>query len=157
LSGQEISKKFYAALTIVAIVGLPYLRHFNQLVFLNLTASMPTGFYIKSPHNKFNIGDIIVFYFVDKKINLIKYIAAHNGDHVCSDFDNTLWINGFSIAQKNTEKYPEESCEQSFCQQLKKDELFVIGEHPYSYDSRYFGPIKTHDVIATVKLIWPLK
>jgi signal peptidase I len=137
------------AITIIAVSGLPYLGHLNQLIFLNRTNSMPLGFYVRYSSNKLKIGDIIVF-----NLNDIKYIAAHEGDDICVDSASTLWVNSLSVAQINIEKYPEKIPEQSSCQRLKKDEFLVLGDHQDSYDSRYFGPIKTHDVISPVKPLW---
>ena len=139
-------------MTIIALTCLPGLKYFGQLIFLNRTASMPMGIYIKSSKNKLTTGGIIVFYLRDKNYNLLKYIAAHEGDEYCFDFESTLWVKGFPIAQKSIAKYHGELPTQSLCQTLKKDELLVLGEHPNSYDSRYFGPIKRDQVIAQVKL-----
>lgn len=113
---------------------------------------MPIGIYVKSSSNKLELGDIIVFYSIYKKSNLLKYIAGHEGHEYCLDFEGTLWVNGFPLAPKNIAKYPEKLLTQSLCQILKKDEFLVLGEHPDSYDSRYFGPIKRQQVIAQVEL-----
>lgn len=113
---------------------------------------MPIGIYIKNSTNKLKIGDIIVFYSKETKSNLLKYIAGYEGDEYCLDFENTLWVNGLPLAQKNVEKYPDKLPTQSLCQILKKEELLVLGEHPDSYDSRYFGTIKKQQVIAQVEL-----
>lgn len=140
-------------MTIIALVCLPSLKYFGQVIFLNRTASMPMGIYIKNSKNKLTTGDIIVFYSIDKNSNLLKYIAAREGDEYCLDFENTLWVNGFTVAQKSIAKYHGELSTQSLCQTLKQDELLVLGEHPNSYDSRYFGPIKREQVIAQVELV----
>jgi signal peptidase I len=152
LSKEKESRSVYAAITIIAIGCLPCLTFFNQVVFLNRTASMPTGIYLKNNRSELDVGSIIVFKSVNKKGNLIKYIAGREGDEVCLDFENTLWVNGLPLTQKNIEKYPEETPSQSVCQSLKRDELLALGEHPDSYDSRYFGPIHRQQVIARVEL-----
>jgi signal peptidase I len=149
---QKNFKKSWAILTIIALIFLPSLEFFGQVIFLNQTASMPTGVYIKNSKIKLTIGDIIVFYLRDKNSNLLKYVAAHEGDEYCLDFENTLWVNAFPVAQKSIVKYHGELPTESLCQTLKKDELLVLGEHPNSYDSRYFGPIKRDQVIAQVEL-----
>jgi signal peptidase I len=149
---QKNFKKGWALLTIIALIILPSLEFLGQIIFLNQTASMPTGIYVKNSSMKLKIGDIIIFYAKDKNYNLLKYIAAHEGDEYCLDFESTLWVNGFPVAQKSIVKYYGDLPAQSLCQTLKKDELLVLGEHPNSYDSRYFGPIKRDQVIAQVKL-----
>lgn len=153
MSKQKNFKSGWALLTIIALISLPSLEFFGQIIFLNQTASMPTGIYVKILSDKFKIGDIIVLYSKDKNCNLLKYIAAHEGDEYCLDFESTLWVNGFPVAQKSIVKYHSDLPAQSLCQTLKKDELLVLGEHPNSYDSRYFGPIKREQIIAQVKLV----
>ncbi len=113
---------------------------------------MPTGIYVKISSDKFKIGDIIVFSYKERNYNLLKYIAGYEGHEYCLDFENTLWVNGFPVAQKSIAKYQGNLPTESLCQTLKKDELLVLGEHPNSYDSRYFGPIKREQVIAQVEL-----
>ena len=152
MNKQKTFRKGWAALTVMMLIGLPGLQFFGEIIFLNQTASMPIGIYIKSSSDKFEIGDVIVFYSEAKNSNLLKYIAGYEGHKYCFDFENTLWVNGFPIAQKNVAKYPEKLPAQTLCQTLKKDELLVLGEHPDSYDSRYFGPIKRQQVIARVEL-----
>lgn len=116
---------------------------------------MPRGLYLVDRKKYHQIGDIIVFKSNEFKANLIKYIAARYGDQYCFDETNSLWVDEIPIAQKNIQKYPQPINEQSICHPLSPDELLVIGDHEKSYDSRYFGPIKKHDVIASVKLMWP--
>lgn len=115
---------------------------------------MPIGIYKKVYLSNSNIGDIIVFKSDSYKSNLIKYVAGLSGNEFCSDENGDLWINGIPSAKNNIKKYPQGLLDQSSCQTLKPDELLILGEHPDSYDSRYFGPIKTNQVIAKVKLLW---
>jgi len=115
---------------------------------------MPKGVYIKKSSNKLEIGDIIIFKINAKKGNLLKYVAGREGDEYCFDFRGTLWINGSFAASKNIRKYNEEVSNQSKCEILKKGIWLVLGEHPDSYDSRYFGPISSAQIIAQVELAW---
>lgn len=39
-------------------------------------------------------------------------------------------------------------------QVIRKGELWGGSEHPESFDSRYFGPLREIDVIGNVKLVW---
>lgn len=114
---------------------------------------MPTGIYMSSGKLSLKIGDIIVFKNNKKTVNLVKYLAGQEGDEYCLDFEGSLWLNGFYVASKNTSKYPEKIFTESVCHIVKKGELLVLGDHPNSYDSRYFGPIKTKQVLAQVELV----
>jgi len=114
---------------------------------------MPKGFYLKESVLGLDIGEIIVFKLKSNKGNFIKYIGGAEGDEFCVDGKGAIWVNGLPLAQKNIDKYPERTVNESECQTLKKGMLLVIGEHPDSYDSRYFGPIDSSQVIARVRLI----
>lgn len=141
-------------ISLVALIFFPSLSDFGRVAFLNRTASMPIGLYAKIVTDRLILGDIVVFNLGTIDNNLLKYIAGLEGDEYCSDIDHILWINGLPVAKKNILKYDSELISQSVCQKLKQDEFLVLGEHPDSYDSRYFGPIKKQDVIAQVKLIF---
>jgi type IV secretory pathway protease TraF len=115
---------------------------------------MPRGIYIKIPSNELEIGDIIIFNTVNFKGKLLKYVLAIDKGEFCLDREGTLWVDRISQVQRNIEKYPESIPLESICQQLKKHEVLVVGEHPDSYDSRYFGPIDKNDIVAKVKLLF---
>lgn len=134
------------------LMGLPLLSTFGPLVFLNRTPSIAKGFYIKKISKNISIGDVLVFYEDDKNNKLIKYVAGQAGDEFCIDYRGTIWINGLFAAQINIQKYGDFSLSQSRCETLKKGNWFVLGEHPDSYDSRYFGPIEASQIVARVEL-----
>jgi conjugative transfer signal peptidase TraF len=41
------------------------------------------------------------------------------------------------------------------CRRLRSGELFLLGIHPASFDSRYFGPVGTSAVIGVAHPLWP--
>lgn len=114
---------------------------------------MPKGIYITIKLKNIENGDIIVFNNKIYNGNLIKYAIVLEQIEYCEDQEGTLWVNSIPQAQKNIVKYPESIPFQSSCRRLKNGELLVFGEHPDSYDSRYFGPIHKNEVIAQVKLL----
>ena len=140
-------------MTVFTVCSLPSLSYLDTRIFLNLTASMPKAFYLKKSKTKLTIGEIIVFKLNSKNGNFIKYVGGIEGDEFCIDASGALWVNGFPAAQKNIDKYPDQTFNVSECQILKKGTLIVIGEHPDSYDSRYFGPIESSQVIAQVRIL----
>ena len=154
---QKKTKVVYMMVTIIAICIFSCLGNFEKQIFFNRTASMPIGLYVKISKIRPELNDIIIFKLSGKKGYFIKRIVGTEGDDVCIDFENTLWVNGLAVAQKNTEKYPEEIPYQSICRQLKEDEFLTLGEHQDSYDSRYFGPITSANLIAVTKPLWVTK
>lgn len=125
----------------------------GKTIFLNRTSSMPRGLYVKIDKIRYDVGDVIIFKHKENNNILIKYVAAIYPNEFCIDADAGWWIAGRPAAKINIEKYPQGIPIQSKCQRLNPDELLVLGEHPDSFDSRYFGPIKIDQVIAEV---WPL-
>ena len=154
---KKRSGRRWLLLVFALLIGLPLLSTFGPLVFLNRTPSIAKGFYIRKISENISIGDIIVFYVDDKNNKLIKYVAGQAGDEFCIDYRGAIWINGLFAAQINVQKYSDFSLNQSRCETLKKGRWFVLGDHPDSYDSRYFGPIKTSQVIAQVELAFEIK
>ncbi len=110
--------------------------------------------YVKITKWKYDVGDIIIFNNPEFKNTLIKYVAATHPSEFCVDENASLWIDGLFAAKINIEKYPKAIPYQSTCQTLEADELLVLGEHPDSFDSRYFGPIKIDQVVAEVWPVW---
>jgi signal peptidase I len=138
----------------IAAIMILMIHRTGRVFFVNHTESMPRGIYVKNVQNNIELRDIIVFYNNDFKGNLIKYVAAISPSEVCFGEEGSLSVDGFAVAQINIEKYQKKAPTESKCQRLKSDEIFVLGDHPDSYDSRYFGSIKKSDVIASVKLLW---
>lgn len=112
---------------------------------------MPIGIYKKIDSNKIGKNSIIVFKYFGKNTKLIKKIAGQPGDEFCHDGIDTIWSGQIKIAQQNIQKYPSYNYESSHCFVLDQDELYVLGEHEDSFDSRYFGPIKRSQIISSVE------
>lgn len=140
------------------VVGFAVLIASTQMVgrvfFFNRTESMPRGLYLNIGYKTFDIGDDIVFYSYHLKRNLLKHVAAKSPSEFCVVDGDALFVDGKVVAEQNIQKYRFDDRSVCVCQRLHDNELLVLGEHPNSYDSRYFGPIKLDDVIARVEFLW---
>lgn len=148
------SKVRWVAFVLAAAVMILTIKGLGQIFFLNHTSSMPKGIYLKIWDKELNIGDIIVFNSIEFGGNLIKYIAANNHAEYCHDGAGSFWTDGITYSQNYIKIIDQNISAQSVCRRLNRDELVVLGEHPDSYDSRYFGPIKRKDILAKVKLVY---
>lgn len=157
LAKTTSSKLWWAIFAIGVLCFIATTEITGQIFFINRTESMPRGIYLKQAQATLKLGDIVVFYFDEFKGDLVKHVAAMAPSEFCIDEDAVLWIDGSPVALINIEKYPSKKPNQSQCQRLMADEILVIGEHPDSYDSRYFGPIKLKQIIAQVELLWQFK
>lgn len=113
-------------------------------------------------------GDVIIFNeaglpgFVGEK-QLIKRVIGLPGDRVVVNNSRITVYNaqhpgGFDPDDSGTYKTASDVTVGNVDITLQKDELFVCGDNrPNSEDSRYFGPIKTNQVVAKLVLrILPL-
>jgi len=90
-------------------------------------------------------------------VPLVKQIAAVSGDEVCRSNKptGTIAINGKVLAEvfeKDREDRPLPSWEG--CMILINGEFFLLQPHPYSFDSRYFGPVSRCDILGVARSIW---
>ena len=131
----------------------------------NETDSIPMGFYLSSeiPQiHKLKDKTIVVYdsignaavdlaisrgYF--KQPSFCKYIAGKPGDTIEVNY-GYITINGrhTKVKMKTNDfanrplPYPD------YPLVLKADEFFILGDHPESYDSRYYGLVKYSDLSA---------
>ena len=122
---------------------------------INFTESVPTGVYRILEANKIRRGMYVVFkppaaalaiaegrpWFHKDKL-FIKQVMGLSGDEICLD-SGRLTINNEDIAEVyNSDKQGMPLHPQQGCFRLRVNQLFVLGfMSPWSFDSRYFGPI----------------
>lgn len=86
---------------------------------------------------------------------LIKIVMASAGDYIFETAQGVR-INGRAIPNSApiTEfgLIPYANTEEK----LKKNEYFVMGTNPRSFDSRYYGPIRRLNIIGKAYLIWKI-
>jgi type IV secretory pathway protease TraF len=81
----------------------------------------------------------------------IKQLAASGGDNVCI-LGSGLYINGFfRAASYRYSSTGDRLPDAKICRDLKETEIFVIGTHQHSFDSRNFGPLPRENLISKLK------
>jgi hypothetical protein len=125
-------------------------------LIINYTESMPIGLYRLCQDSNFQKDDLVILYSDITHGFLLKRIAATAGDWVNTNKEG-VHINGVSI--KNTKAFEFGSHRERLNftlmnRVLEKNEIFVVGEHPKSFDSRYFGAIDINK--SRVKKIKPI-
>ncbi len=100
---------------------------------------MPIGIY--QTYNNDNIlpGDIVTFNY--QNVNFLKKVIAVAGDYV-EIKDSKIFVNHKLIKDSQIFKFDSNHNvlpTLSFSGVLKNNEIFVLGEHIKSFDSRYFG------------------
>ncbi|MBX9746400.1 MAG: S26 family signal peptidase [Hyphomonadaceae bacterium] len=119
----------------------------------NHTPSVPTGWYVRSadeivPGALVTVraqdvapDDAAVRRFTDAGDRFIKRIAAIDGDSVCAEAE-VIRINDRTVAHRATHDSQGRVLPHwRGCRTLSADEIFLMGDTPDSFDSRYFGPV----------------
>ena len=135
---------------------------------VNISDSLPKGVYWLTKAKGIKKGDIVLFnvpenaekYIHGRKYlkkdvkKLLKKVAATEKDNIMR-IDDKLYINRefHSYIKNKDSKGRELPYLSSDSLQPMTGELLVLGTHPSSFDSRYFGVIKKSEIENKAKLI----
>jgi conjugative transfer signal peptidase TraF len=137
----------------------------HRCLVVNLTSSVPIGLYVWSTAPP-QTGDFVLISlpvylrrfaarrgYLPYHRSLLKFVAASTGDVVCR-FGSRVWIGGHSqVWAMRTDALGRLLPHWQGCRWLQAGELFVLGSHSGSFDSRYFGPINRPSVLTVVRRI----
>ena len=137
----------------------------KKFFILNTTNSLPLGIYYITTNpptldsivafNKPESLNILDRNWLVKGSLFLKKITAVPGDFVCTN-NNQLKINGkfrgeIYKVDRNGIALPQIG----FCRKLTSGEYWTGTDHRRSFDSRYYGPLRTQDIsLKTVKPLW---
>jgi conjugative transfer signal peptidase TraF len=126
----------------------------GDLVVYNHSRSIPVGLYVRigvSPTGAsivtvrardVALDEAVARGFDGQNDRFIKRVAALAGDIVCADGDVIL-INGRHAAERRRKNSTGSILPRwEGCIALSADELFLLGDTPDSFDSRYWGPVR---------------
>ncbi len=137
----------------VASAALPALET-KPPVILNETPSMALGIYVHQGEVAgIKRGDIIAMpmnsatrNYLVKKLGypkdtmLIKRVAGLSGDLVCRQ-GSVVTFNKRTLVAARSDQQGNLLPAWNGCRTLSTSEVFLLGDHPASFDSRYFGPV----------------
>ncbi len=149
----------------VANTALPDLKS-KPPVILNETPSMAKGAYVRVGEvDDLKSGDIIAMpmngaarNYLVKKLGypkdtmLIKRVAGLSGDFVCRQ-DNVVTINKRAIFAAHTDRHGNPLAAWSGCRTLSTNEVFILGDHPASFDSRFLGPVSQGELAGIYRAV----
>lgn len=153
--------------TALALLTAPSLHDRTVRVVWNVSPSVPVGLYAVL-HRQPNLGELAlvrlpeaIAEFADRSgylpraALLLKPAAATAGDRVCR-FGTDVFVRG-RLAARTLMDDPARRDLPSWqgCRTLGRREVLLLAEHPASFDSRYFGPLRTQHVVGTAVPIWP--
>jgi conjugative transfer signal peptidase TraF len=142
----------------IANAAIPKLKT-KPPVILNETPSMAKGAYVRMGEvADLKRGDIIAMptnsaarNYLVKKLGypkdtmLIKRVAGLNGDLVCRR-NSVVTINKRSLVAARSDRRGNYLAAWNGCRILSPNQVFLLGDHPASYDSRYFGPVSRSEL-----------
>ena len=111
---------------------------------VNLTESMPLGLYQFSQGNMDIVkNDLIVFNIHQTSDQLLKKVIAVENDHIVVNQDG-VFLNGALVANSKIFRFDSKGhplAPKLLDKVLVQNEIFAMGDHIQSYDSRYFGTV----------------
>jgi len=111
---------------------------------VNLTESMPLGLYQFSQGNTdITKSDLIVFNIHQTSDQLLKKVIGVENDHVVVNQEG-VFLNGALVANSKIFRFDSKGhplTPKLLDKILVKNEIFAMGDHIQSYDSRYFGTV----------------
>ena len=124
----------------------------------NGSQSVPLGlYYIGS--DDFEKGDLVLaklgeeaeMLAVDRgylppDVPVLKHVLGVSGDVICR-FDSHIFVNGERVSEaKSLDQFGRSLPKWRACVTLKSAQVFLMNDHPSSYDGRYFGPTNVSHV-----------
>ena len=154
------------ALLAASALLLTSLFQHHPLLVWNVSSSMPPGLY-RASFARPDIGDFVLIEppsdfmrlalergYLKKPIPFVKEIAAAAGDTVCRQA-RTISLGGVAFAQAmDADAMGQPLPAWEGCHVLCKNEVFVLGSHAGSFDSRYFGPIRRKAILTRLVPFW---
>lgn len=123
----------------------------RDLVLVNESPSLPRGLYVRLPGARPETGSIVALpqpeavrpYLsrlgMPAETRLIKRVAAAADDPVCAH-PGGVGLRDRSVPRLATDRLGRPLPQWRGCRRLGARELFLLGDTPTSFDSRYFGP-----------------
>lgn len=135
-------------------------------IIINETPSMQKGLYVRiDDAQDLKRGEIVALpmpknakdYLADKlgypaDTLLIKRVAALPGDLVCRQAGN-LTVAGKELQAKDHDTRGNALPNWQGCHKLSNERIFIEGDHPGSFDSRYFGPVSRNALSGTYRQV----
>lgn len=150
-----------AAVSVLVGAG-QFMDHRPALALVNESPSLPRGLYLRKVAAEPVRGAVVAVpqpvvarpYLrrlgMPDAVLLIKRIAAVGGDDVCAA-DGRVTTPGRIVAVRSHDRTDAVLPTWRGCRRLAADELFLLGDTPSSFDSRYFGPVRRSDVVGVYR------
>jgi conjugative transfer signal peptidase TraF len=126
----------------------------STLIIYNSSTSVPTGFYVRADR-PIVVGALVTLKAVDAspsyararsfdgpRDRFIKRVAASAGAQICAAGDRVTVAETRTLTRFKRDARGRALPAWSGRRTLASDELFLVGDTPDSFDSRYWGPVR---------------
>jgi conjugative transfer signal peptidase TraF len=151
----------------VALIVAPTVAQQPPLrVIWNASQSVPVGLYLVTKASP-RVGDLVALRlppviaafaarrgYLPTSAYLLKPIVAVAGDLVCRFGKRVLVRGALAGIAEDTDADGNAMPSWQGCRVLQTGEVFVLADHPGSFDSRYFGPLDTASIAGRAVLLW---
>jgi conjugative transfer signal peptidase TraF len=150
-----------------ATLGATWVKPAIRLVF-NPTDSAPRGWYFVTPAERYRVGDYVLAQipseaallaaargYLPLTVPLLKQVGAVGGVRVCV-CNGIVYVDDVAVARTLADDSNGRAlADWRECRALALDELFLLNPgSKASFDSRYFGPVKTAEVRGRATPLW---
>lgn len=158
----------YLALVLFGLGFLiaPSLKFIPIKLVWNASASVPKGLY-RVNNTTLKKGDLVLVQlpewaaqlanqrgYLPRKIAAMKHITGVQNDVVCR-FGQQIFVSGMpSVKAKYYDNHGQKMPCWNGCKRIGIGEIFLLADHPASFDGRYFGVTKTINITGALKPIW---
>lgn len=141
-------------LAVASLVNLP-----KKLIY-NASASAPIGLYwidnrpvergdfvlVRVPERVRNL--VAERRYLPPDVPLLKRVVGMNGDRICRRGEE-IFVNGMVVATaKRRDGQDRDMPDWHGCHILTEHTVFLLQDHPQSFDGRYFGPVDRRLIIG---------
>lgn len=139
----------------------------RPLLIWNASPSVPVGLYRVAPAPP-RVGDLVVLRlrpvmasfaasrgYLPRSAYLLKPVAAVTGDLVCRFGAQVFVRSRFAVHAASADHGGNPMPAWHGCRVLRSGEVFVLADHPASFDSRYLGPLDANSIMGGAVLLWP--
>ncbi|MBV5294284.1 MAG: S26 family signal peptidase [Curvibacter lanceolatus] len=160
-----------AAVVLAALAWASFAKPWPRLVY-NPSDSVPVGWYRVEPlprqPNQLRVGSIVLVQlpaeaaalaaqrgYLPLHVPLLKRVGAVAPQRACIT-GQVVRVDGHTVATAlNVDRMGRPLRGWPQCRRLQAGEVFLLSAaNPASFDSRYFGPVRTADVIGVAQPLW---
>lgn len=151
---------------LVLLAAPPIYSPAPRLVW-NASASAPIGLYWVWPGSTVARGDMVVARvpepwrtlaarrrYLPANVPLVKRVAAARGALVCASGARILIDGEFAAMRLARDASGRRLPRWDGCRRLRQGEVLLLMDAPGSFDGRYFGISRAHDLVGRARLIW---